>query len=273
MSPESLRPFERQFRRAGRAGSGPRMLAEETPVALSFNGVTQAVMMATPTDLEDFAVGFSLNEGIVDTPADIERIEAVEAEGGTDLQIRVTEEVGARLAKRRRAMAGPVGCGLCGVESIEEAVKPRAAVDGDLRLPANAIAGAIAELSKVQVMNAETRAVHAAGFWTSETGLLFAREDVGRHNALDKLAGALAGAGIDGGQGVVLLTSRVSIEMIQKTATIGASIVLAISAPTALAVRTAEKANITLVAVVRGEDHEIFTHPQRITNGEIADVA
>jgi len=273
MSPRSLRPFERQFRRAGRAGHGPRMLAEETPVALTFNGVTQAVMMATPSDLEDFAVGFSLNEGIVDTPADIEQIEAVEAEDGVDLQIRVTEEVGERLAKRRRAMAGPVGCGLCGVESIEEAVKPRGAVDSDFALPADAIADAMTELTKLQVMNAETGAVHAAGFWSPDKGLLFAREDVGRHNALDKLAGALARAGIDGGQGAVLLTSRVSVEMIQKTATIGSPIVLAISAPTALAVRTAEKANVTLVAVVRGEDHEIFTHPRRITNGEIADVA
>jgi FdhD protein len=149
MSPESLRPFERQFRRAGRVGSGPRMLAEETPVALTFNGVTQAVMMATPSDLEDFAVGFSLNEGIVETAADIERIEAVEAEDGIDLQIRVTDEVGEKLAKRRRAMAGPVGCGLCGVESIEEAVKPRAAVDSDFTLPAGEIARAMAELTKV----------------------------------------------------------------------------------------------------------------------------
>jgi FdhD protein len=273
MSPESLRSFEMQFRRAGRAGSGRRMLAEETPVALSFNGVTQAVMMATPSDLEDFAVGFSLNEGIVGTPADIERIEAVEAEDGIDLQIRVTDEVGERLAKRRRAMAGPVGCGLCGVESIEEAVKPRAAVDGDFTLPAGEIGKAMAELTKVQVMNAETGAVHAAGFWMPGKGLVFAREDVGRHNALDKLAGALARAGIDGGRGAVLMTSRVSVEMIQKTANIGSPIVLAISAPTALAVRTAEKANITLVAVVRGEDHEIFTHPRRIANGEISDVA
>jgi len=273
MSPKSLRPIERQFRRAGRAGSGPRMLAEETPVALSFNGVTQAVMMATPSDLEDFAVGFSLNEGIVSTPADIEAIEPVMVEDGVDLQIRVTDEVGERLARRRRAMAGPVGCGLCGVESIEEAVKPRAAVDGDFTLPTGEIAKAMAELTKVQVMNAETGAVHAAGFWMPDKGLVFAREDVGRHNALDKLAGALARAGMDGSQGAVLVTSRVSVEMVQKTATIGSPIVLAISAPTALAVRTAEKANITLVAVVRDEDHEIFSHPRRITNGKIADVA
>ncbi|WP_223475517.1 formate dehydrogenase accessory sulfurtransferase FdhD [Oricola indica] len=269
----SLRSFERQFRRAGRAGSGPRMLAEETPVALSYNGVTQAVMMATPSDLEDFAVGFSLNEEIVATPADIETIEAVESDDGIDLQIRVTEEIGERLAKRRRAMAGPVGCGLCGVESIEEAVKPRGVVTSDFTLAAADIAGAMAALTKVQAMNAETGAVHAAGFWSPRTGLAVAREDVGRHNALDKLAGALARNGIDGGQGAVLLTSRVSVEMIQKTVAIGSPIVLAISAPTALAVRTAEQSNVTLVAIVRGEDHEIFTHPSRITNGEIADVA
>lgn len=273
MPMRSLRPFERQFRRAGRAGHGPRMLAEETPVALSYNGVTHAVMMATPSDLQDFAVGFSLNEGIVGSLADFETIEAVEVEDGIDLQIRVTDEVGERLAKRRRAMAGPVGCGLCGVESIEEAVKPRAAVSSEFAISAADIAGAMTQLTKVQAMNSETGAVHAAGFWTPEDGLSVAREDVGRHNALDKLSGALARGGVDGAQGAVLLTSRVSVEMVQKTAAIGSPIILAVSAPTALAVRTAEKADITLVAVVRGEDHEIFTHPRRITNGEIADVA
>ncbi|QKV17304.1 formate dehydrogenase accessory sulfurtransferase FdhD [Oricola thermophila] len=273
MSPDTVHPIERQYRRAGRHGSGPRMVAEETPVALTFNGVTHAVMMATPSDLEDFAVGFSLNEGIVGALDEIERIEIVEADNGIDLQIRLREDADERLARRRRAMAGPVGCGLCGVESIEEAVKPRAAVDSDFTMPADEITNAVAELTKVQVMNAETGAVHAAGFWSPEEGVVLAREDVGRHNALDKLAGALARVGTDCGQGAVLLTSRVSVEMIQKTAAIGAPIVLAISAPTALAVRTAVQSNITLVAVVRGEDHEIFTHPRRITNGEIADVA
>lgn len=269
----ALRPFERQFRRAGRTGQGARMLAEETPVALSFNGVTQAVMMATPSDLEDFAVGFSLNEGIIAAPSDIEQIEAVETQDGIDLQIRVTDDIGAALSKRRRAMAGPVGCGLCGVESIEEAVKPRGAVESDFTICADDIGHAMADLTKVQAMNAETGAVHAAGFWIPKERLVAAREDVGRHNALDKLAGALARAGIDGGQGAVVLTSRVSVEMIQKTAVAGSPVVLAVSAPTALAVRTAEQANITLVAVVRGEDYEIFTHPRRITQGEIADVA
>lgn len=242
-------------------------------MALTFNGVTQAVMMATPSDLEDFAIGFSLNEGIVDKSADIEQIETVEVENGIDLQIRVTDEVGDRLAKRRRAMAGPVGCGLCGVESIAEAVRPRAAVDSEFTLPPGEIGKAMAELTKVQAMNAETGAVHAAGFWMPGKGLVVAREDVGRHNALDKLAGALIREGTDASRGAVLLTSRVSVEMIQKAAVIGAPVVLAISAPTALAARTAEDANITLVAVVRGEDHEIFTHPRRIKNGEIADVA
>jgi FdhD protein len=273
MSPESLRPFERRFRRAGRAGTGTRMLAEETPVALSYNGATLAVMMATPSDLEDFALGFSLNEGIVASADEIEQIDAVAVDDGIDLQIRVPEGVSERLSKRRRAMAGPVGCGLCGVESIEQALKSHAPVTSDFAIKEGVIGAAIASLTKVQPMNAETGAVHAAGFWMPDEGLVMAREDVGRHNALDKLAGALARAGTDTANGATLLTSRVSVEMIQKIAAIGAPITLAISAPTALAVRTAEQANITLVAVVRGEDHEIFTHPRRITNGEIADVA
>ena len=273
MSPESLKPFERRFRRAGRAGTGMRMLAEETPVALSYNGATHAVMMATPGDLEDFAIGFSLNEGLVASASEIEGVEAVEADEGIDLQIRVPETGSEKLSKRRRAMAGPVGCGLCGVESIEEALKAHPPVTSDFGVKENAIGAAMASLTKVQPINAETGAVHAAGFWTPDKGLVAAREDVGRHNALDKLAGALARAGTDASQGAVLLTSRVSVEMIQKVAAIGAPVVLAISAPTALAVRTAEKANITLVAVVRGEDHEIFTHPRRIREGKIADVA
>ncbi|MFZ2101053.1 MAG: formate dehydrogenase accessory sulfurtransferase FdhD [Oricola sp.] len=273
MSPESLRSFERRYRRAGRAGAGPRMLAEETPVALSYNGATLAVMMATPADLEDFALGFSLNEGVVSTAEEVEAIEAVAADDGIDLQIRIPESVSEKLSKRRRAMAGPVGCGLCGIESIEQALKSHPPVTSDFTIRESAIGAAVASMTKVQPINAETGSVHAAGFWTPHDGLVMAREDVGRHNALDKLAGALKRASIDASRGAILLTSRVSVEMIQKVAAIGAPVVLAISAPTALAVRTAQKANITLVAVVRGEDHEIFTHPRRITEGEIADVA
>lgn len=261
-------------RRSGGMGLGQRALAEEVPVALTYNGSTQAVMMATPSDLEDFAVGFSLSERIINAPAMIEQIEVVDQGAGIDLQIRLTEDAGEALAKRRRLMAGPVGCGLCGIESIEQALRPVEPVPlARLALSQSDVANAVRLLAGAQPLNRETSATHAAGFYVPSKGIVMAREDVGRHNALDKLVGAMARAEIDGGTGAVVITSRVSVEMVQKTAVSGAPALLAMSAPTALAVRTAEAAGITLVAAARGEDFEIFTHPTRIAAGGIADVA
>jgi FdhD protein len=161
-------------------------------------------------------------------------------------------------------MAGPTGCGLCGIESLEQASRPLAKLENSLRVASDALIGAMNGLASAQKLNRETRAVHAAAFWNPASGALALREDVGRHNALDKLAGALAREGLAASQGVVLMTSRISVELVQKAARIGAPIIAAISAPTALAVRTAEKCGMTLVAVVRGRDFEIFTHPERI---------
>ncbi|WP_292224854.1 formate dehydrogenase accessory sulfurtransferase FdhD, partial [Mesorhizobium sp.] len=171
-------------------------------------------------------------------------------------------------------LAGPVGCGLCGIESIEEAMRSVGAVGASrLTLQAEDITTAVRLLSKQQPLHAETSAVHAAGFYVPGKGIVMAREDVGRHNALDKLAGALAKAGIDGASGAVVVTSRVSVEMVQKTAAIGASIIMAVSAPTALAIRTADTAGMTLVALVRGDDFDIFTHPERVDSGVAKHVA
>jgi FdhD protein len=267
-------PFSRIARHDGTVASGRRLVPEEVPVAFSFNGTTHAVMMASPGDLEDFAVGFAITEGIVAAPGDIDEMAIEDQDEGVDIQIVLKDKANAAFEARRRRIAGPVGCGLCGIESIEEALRPVPRIEGaGIILDAGDIARAVRLLSSGQKLNAETHAVHAAGFYVPGSGIVAVREDVGRHNALDKLAGALAQAGVDGRTGAVVITSRVSVEMVQKTAAIGASILLALSAPTALAIRTAEKAGMTLVALVRGDDFEIFTHPDRIRAGAAAHVA
>ena len=250
------------------------MVPEETPVALSYAGTTHAVMMASPADLDDFALGFSLTEGIVASPAEIESISVEEAGAGIDIQIRLRDTANTRFQARRRALAGPVGCGLCGIESIDEAMRAVRPVGASpLRLTASDIARSVQLLSKTQPLHAETGAVHAAGFYVPGNGIVAAREDVGRHNALDKLAGALARSGIEGAKGAVVVTSRVSVEMVQKAASIGSPVIVAVSAPTALAIRTAEEAGMTLVALVRGDEFDIFTRPTRITDQDARHVA
>jgi FdhD protein len=252
--------------RSAGTSTAPRNVPEETPVALSFAGTTHAVMMASPSDLGDFALGFSLTEGIISSPTEIDSIDLVEEAGeGIDIQIRLMDAANTRFEARRRRLAGPVGCGLCGIESIDEAMRSVPAVGSSrLELSAAQITEAVRLLALQQPMHRATGAVHAAGFYVPGKGIVAAREDVGRHNALDKLAGALARSGVAGSSGAVVVTSRVSVEMIQKTAAIGAPFIVAVSAPTALAIRTAEDAGITLVALVRGDEFDIFTHPDRV---------
>ena len=248
-------------------------------MAFSFAGTTHAVMMASPADFEDFALGFSITEGIIASPDEIETIEvedfASAGEGaGIDIQIRLKDKANTRFEARRRRLAGPVGCGLCGIESIEEAMRSVDRVgQSTLTLSDKDISGAVLLLSKQQPLHAETGAVHAAGFYVPGKGIVLAREDVGRHNALDKLAGALAKATIDGASGAVVVTSRVSVEMVQKAAAIGSAFIIAVSAPTALAIRTAEEAGMTLIALVRGNDFDVFTHPDRVASGVARHVA
>jgi len=261
-------------RRAGVVRQGSRVVPEEMPIAFSYGGSTQAVMMGTPADLEDFAVGFSLTEGIVTSMAEIEEITVVDEGRGLDVQVRLAEDKEDALRARRRHMAGPVGCGLCGIESIEQAVRVVPDVSAiSLLLSSSDVTEAVAALNGAQPLHAQTHAVHGAGFWLPGSGLLAVREDVGRHNALDKLAGAVIRQGRTGAEGVVVVTSRISVEMVQKTAILGAGVLIAISAPTALAIRTAEEAGMTLIALTRGEDFEIFTRSDRIITETVADVA
>ncbi|CCV03389.1 formate dehydrogenase formation protein [Mesorhizobium metallidurans STM 2683] len=271
---QPISQISRLAHRASGTTAANRMVPEETPVAFSFAGTTHAVMMASPADFEDFALGFSLTEGIIAAPEEIEAIEVEDLGAGIDIQIRLRDKANTRFQARRRRLAGPVGCGLCGIESIEEAMRSVDAVGASkLTLGAEDIACSVKLLSKVQPLHTETGAVHAAGFYVPGKGIVMAREDVGRHNALDKLAGALAKAGIAGESGAVVVTSRVSVEMVQKTAAIGAAIIIAVSAPTSLAIRTAEDAGMTLVALVRGDDFDIFTHQERVVCGVAKHVA
>lgn len=261
---ESVRTVHRRIWRTEGASEGVRAIPEETAVALTYNGGTYAVMMATPRNLEDFAVGFSLDEGVVKNATDIQSLEVVPLDDGVELRMWLDPSIAGRLSDRRRQIAGPTGCGLCGIDSIAEAVRPAAIVGPGAVFSPQQIMSAMAAIPPLQMINIETRAVHAAAFWTPSRGIVALREDVGRHNALDKLAGALARENINATDGAMLLTSRISVEMVQKTAAIGASVMVSVSAPTALAVRVAEAAGITLAAIARNDGFEVFTYPERI---------
>jgi FdhD protein len=227
-------------------------------------------MMGTPLKLRDFAVGFSLSEGIVQSVDDIDSLDIVHLDDGIELRMWLKQSKAELLNERRRHIAGPTGCGICGIDSIAEAVRPASIVARGRSFSPREVTTAMQSLPPLQQINIETRAVHAAAFWTPERGIVALREDVGRHNALDKLTGALAQDRISANEGMVLLTSRVSVEMVQKTAAMGAPVMVAVSAPTALAVRIADAAGITLVAVARGDGFEVFTHPERIVAGVAA---
>nr|WP_090269107.1 formate dehydrogenase accessory sulfurtransferase FdhD [Thalassovita taeanensis] len=245
-----------------------RALPEEVPVALVYNGSTLAVMMASPVDLEEFALGFSLTEGIVTAPGQLGEVEVVTHPKGIELRMWLQADRAGVLEQRRRALAGPVGCGLCGIDSLDQALRTLPPVSGGaMRLTSADIVAAVEGLRDCQPLHDATHAVHAAGFYLPGTGMMCAREDVGRHNALDKLAGALAQGGIAPGTGAVVLTSRVSADMVQKAAAIGAPCVIAVSAPTTMGVQVAEETGLTLIARARGGTYEVFAHAHRIDTG------
>src|SRR6185369_8860959 len=203
--PDPVYHAARKIWRDGRLGEGTRLIPEETAIALTYNGGTYAVMMGTPRDLRDFAIGFSLSEGIVQSPDEIETLDIVELDDGIELRMWLKPSSAELVNERRRHIAGPTGCGICGVESIAEAVRPAAIVPKGRTFAPSEIMAAMASITLLQQINIQTRAVHAAAFWTPTRGIVSLREDVGRHNALDKLAGALALAEISAAEGMVLL--------------------------------------------------------------------
>ncbi len=200
-----VRVVARQIWRESGLSLGRRSIPEETAVALTYNGGTYAVMMATPQDLQDFAVGFSLNEGVINSAADIESFDMVPLDDGIELRMWLSKPRADRLQERRRHIAGPTGCGLCGIDSIAEAMRPAAIIEQGQQFSSEQIMVAMQNLPMHQKLNIETRAVHAAAFWHFKSGIVALREDVGRHNALDKLSGALARASVVASEGIILL--------------------------------------------------------------------
>ncbi len=249
------------------------MVAEECAIAFSYNRLSHAVMMATPDDLADLALGFSLNEGILDQVDQLRAFDVIAPPGedaGLELRMWIDEARMGQLEKRRRRIAGPTGCGLCGLESLSDAVRPPSVVPEGSSFTTTQISEAAASLAPAQRLNHATRAVHAAGFWTPDAGLVAVREDVGRHNALDKLTGALAKQATAIDHGVLVMTSRLSVELVQKAARMGAPVLAAVSAPTALAVRVAERAGMTLIGIARDDGYEVFTGARRIRDAPAA---
>jgi FdhD protein len=250
--------------RIGKAGSPLDSIAVEIPVAFLYNGQSHAVMMASPNDLIDFAYGFSIAEGIVDRLADIGSVSS-EAKGpGVSLSIEISEGHAALLEARKRNIAGRTGCGLCGISEIEQVLRPLPSLPDTPPIGRAAIDRAMRELPDHQDINQTTGAVHAAGFADPDGKLLLVREDIGRHNALDKLIGAVLRAGLDPEDGFVAVTSRCSMEMVQKTVCFGSPLLVSVSAPTSLAVELAERHNLTVAAFARGSGFNLYAHSKRI---------
>ena len=239
-------------------------VAEEVPVALVYNGTPHAVMLATPLDLEDFALGFSLTEGIIAQPSEFLSVRVMHRSEGIEVRIRVPEQRAERLSERERNLTGRTGCGLCGTVSLKQAVRHPGPVDSGVRVDAHDLHEALDALRGHQTLNRLTGAVHAAAWVVPGQGIQAVREDVGRHNALDKLIGWLLRRSADRAVGFVVVTSRASYEMVQKCAAAGIGLMAAISAPTGLAIRLAEESRITLIGFARQGAHTIYAYPRRI---------
>ncbi len=244
--------------------SGQDDIATETPVALTYNRLSHVVMMVTPDDLEDFALGFSLTEGIIPSPAELLSVRVLPRDGGMEVAMIIAEEWFDRLTTQRRNLTGRTGCGLCGAERIEQALRYPEPVSNTLRVSHAGLQQAIATLQQHQPLQALTGATHGAAWCSPEGKILLLREDVGRHNALDKLLGALAKQAFDPASGFLLISSRASYEMVYKAASMGVQLLLAVSAPTTLAIEFAERCGLSLVGFARPGRHNVYTFAQRI---------
>jgi FdhD protein len=248
----------------GREVEAQERIAEEVPVVLVYNGVAHVVMMATPADLEDFALGFSITEELIRAPAELLDLQVVKYGQGIEVQMRVSKERETEISERSRRLSGRTGCGICGSDSIAAVLRPPRELPAGPVITAAAVHAAMDDLSSRQTLNTQAGTVHAAGWATLAGAVVLVREDVGRHNALDKLIGALVRANQDPRQGFIVLTSRASFEMVQKAVVFGAPLVASISGPTGLAVRVAEQAGLTLVGFTRPGRHTVYAHPGRL---------
>lgn len=250
---------------AGALTDRDERVIEETPVAIAYNNIPHVVMMATPVHLADFALGFSLTEELVRSPADVLDVQEVRYSGGIEMHVKVAPECEEVIRGRNRRLTGRTGCGICGADSVQAVLKTLHQVRDGGTISGQAIHTALAGLAGRQELNALAGAVHAAGWATTDGTVRVTREDVGRHNALDKLIGALVKEGVDPASGFVVVTSRASFEMVQKTTVFGAPLLAAISGPTALAIRVAEQSGLTLVGFARRGAHTAYTHARRVT--------
>lgn len=257
-------PVERW--RHGRRFLEQDYVAEEVPVALVYNNIPHVVMLATPTNLEDFALGFSITEGIIGNPQELLATRVYNRANGIEVQIKIPEQRFQCLSDKGRNLTGRTGCGLCGATTLKQAIRTPAPVQTDLTVNADEVIAALASIKSQQRINNKTGSVHAAAWAVPNSGIAVVREDVGRHNALDKLIGALLRTGKHPGAGFAVVTSRASYEMVQKTAFAGIGLLAAISAPTGLAIRLAEQAGVTLIGFARADQHVVYSHPQRLTH-------
>lgn len=263
-SPSTCREVDVQRNQGGSIECTTDYVAEECPVALLYHNVSHVVMLASPADLEDLGVGFTLSEGIVSSPSEIRGVELIRHEDSLAVHLQIAAERFSALLRRQRNLTGRTGCGLCGVETIEQAIRRPVPVRAGLQVSSVELHAELARLHTQQPLNLATGSVHAAAWAVPGKGIQLVREDVGRHNALDKVIGALVRAGTDISEGYFIISSRASYEMVQKAATVGASLVAAVSAPTAMAIDVAQEAGVTLIGFARNDRHVVYTHAQRL---------
>ena len=264
MAVEGSDKVTRVIWKAGEIAEGTDWVATEIAIALVYNGISHVVMMATPADLEDFALGFSLSEGILESAKQLLDCEITETDKGIELALTITAEPFAKLKEKRRNLVGRTGCGLCGAESLDQAITEPAMVTTELALSHKALQKASSALAAQQKLQQQTGAVHGAAYCNPQGEILLVREDVGRHNALDKLLGALAKKQHEQELGFVLVTSRASYEMVAKTTSANIPLLAAVSAPTSLAIELAEKSGLSLVGFTRTDRHVVYANGQRI---------